>query len=359
VAIAALVFALPSPVSIFGHQVPMPSRLIWEIVPPFRLPARWTALAVTALVPLGALALQAAATRASAVGTRWRNVTLAPIVVVVAIVVSFLELAVNPAASRLSTKDVPAEYVALAQAPSGVVAEYPLVPQISYFFWQTVHHRPLLDTDAFGTPADDEQHALVNPRAPGTAEQLALLGVTAIVTHPGALRWSSVPYRPNPANWGRGYRLVARATDGSSVWDVVAHSAPALVAAVSGFSAPEVLKNAIPGYALISPSGVGYFNIRARKPSIVSLSFDAKPPTGQTRDLRLADSSDERHFPLRGLTHVSLLVAVPRGFSLVLVKTDPAATSPEDAIVLSNIRVDAASGPPRLHAILENDDPGF
>jgi hypothetical protein len=143
------------------------------------------------------------------------------------------------------------------------------------------------------------------------------------------------------------------------VWDVVARGAPALVAAVSGFSAPLPLKDANPGYALIAPSGVGYFNIRSREAKVVELSFDAEPPRNQTRLLRLADSSNERHFPLRGVTHVSLPVAIPRGFSLVLVKTDPAATSIGDAIVMSNIRVRASSAPPSLNAVLENPDPGF
>jgi hypothetical protein len=45
--------------------------------------------------------------------------------------------------------------------------------------------------------------------------------------------------------------------------------------------------------------------------------------------------------------------------SLVLVKTDPAATSSADAIVLSHIQVARASGTPQLNAIAEDADPGF
>ena len=40
VAVVALLLALPSPVSVFGHDIPMPSRLVWQIVPPFRVPDR-------------------------------------------------------------------------------------------------------------------------------------------------------------------------------------------------------------------------------------------------------------------------------------------------------------------------------
>jgi hypothetical protein len=236
-----------------------------------------------------------------------------------------------------------------------------LTQHIDNLFWQIVHGRPVLNTDAFGSPADDEQHALVDPRTPGTAQQLALLGVTAMVTHPDALHyWAPAPHVSNPTNWGPGYRLIARAPDGSSVWDVVAPGAPALVAAVVGFNAPEPLANGAPGYALISSSGVGYLNIRARQPSLVRLSLDAEPPKGQQKVLRLSDSSAERPFTLRGPTHISVLVAVPRGFSLVLVKTDPAPTSQADAIVLSNIHVESASGgTPDLHALVEDANPGF
>jgi hypothetical protein len=360
VTVASLLLALPSPVSLFGHQIRMPSRLLWDAVPPFRVPARWVALAMTSLVPLGALALQEAATRAGRVGRRWNGRRVAPVaVVIVAMVASFLELGINPAASRFSTKDVPVEYAALTGTPNGVLAEYPLLPQIDYLFWQISHHRPVLNTDAYGTPADDEQRALVNPSTPGTAEQLALLGVTTIITHSGALRWSSAPYIPNPSNWGPGYRLIARAPDGSSVWNVVAHGAPALVSAISGFSPPKRLADGTPGYALISPSGVGYLSIRAREPQLVRISFDAAPPQGQQKALRLADNSTERAFTLQGPTPISVLVGIPRGYSLVLVKTDPAAQSLADAIVLSKIRVEPATGKPELNALLQDPDPGF
>jgi hypothetical protein len=284
---------------------------------------------------------------------------LASAVVVAAMVASFLELGFDPTKSRLSTHDEPPEYAALSRTPRGVVAEYPLVPEFGYFFWQSVHHRPLLNTDGFGSPADDEQHALVNPSTPGTAEQLALLGVTAIITHGDALRWSSAAYLPNPKDWGPGYRLVAGSPATSSTWQVVARPAPALVAAVSGFAPPEALEDGTPAFPLISPSGVAYFTIRARREGLVRLSFDADPPNGQRRVLRLADDSTERPFALNGRTHVSVVVDVPRGFSLVLVKTDPAPTSREDAIVLSRLRVQSATQPAQLHALLQDADPGF
>jgi hypothetical protein len=274
-------------------------------------------------------------------------------------VVSFLELGFDPATSRLSTRDEPPQYAALSRTPPGILAEYPLVPQFGYFLWQSVHHRPLLNTFGFGAPADDAQHALVNPSTPGTAEQLALLGVTAIVTNGDALRWSSGDYRPNPKNWGPGYRLVAGSPANSSTWQVVARPAPAFVAAVSGFAPPEALEDGTPAFPLISTSGVAYFTVRAKREGLVRLAFNADPPRGQRRVLRLADDSHERRFALNGRTRVSVVVDVPRGFSLVIVKTDPAPTSREDAVVLSTVQVRRATQPAQLRAILQDPDPGF
>jgi hypothetical protein len=358
VAVVAFLFALPGPVSVLGHTSWTPSRLLFQVVPAFRVPSRWSVIMVTALVPLAAMALNAAAAAAAQRGQRW-GAALGSAVVVAAMVVSFLELGFDPTTSRLSMEHKPLVYAALSRTPPGILAEYPLVPQYGYFLWQTAHHRRLLNTYAFGSPADDAQHALVNPSTPGTAGQLALLGVTAIVTHGDALRWSSTAPPPNPKKWGPGYRLVAGSPAGDSTWQVVARPAPAFVAAVSGFGPPEALEDGTPAFPLLSPSGVGYFTIRARRAGVVRLSFDATPPTGKPRILRLADNSSEGRFALNGPTHVSVVVAIPRGLSLVLVKTDPPPGSREDAIVISRLQVERATQPPRLHTVLQDADPGF
>jgi hypothetical protein len=352
-------FALPGPVSIAGHSVWTPSWILWQVVPAFRVPSRWSVVMMTALVPLAALALQDAAAIASRLGRRWKVPALGSALVVTAAAVSFAELALDPTTARLSTRPEPTEYAALARTPPGIVAEYPLVPQFGYFFWQSVHHRRLLNTSAFGSPADDAQHALVNPRTPGTAAQLALLGVRAIVTHGDALRWSAAPPLANPKDWGPGYRLVGGSPAGDSTWEVVARPAPAFVAAVSGFAPPQALSDGTPAFALISPSGVGYFTIRARHESVVRLTFDAAPPKAGKRVLRLADDSSERRFALNRLKRVSVVVGVRRGVSLVLVKTDPAPTSTDDAILLSRLQVVGVRQSPKLHAVLQDADPGF
>ncbi len=356
VVVVALLLAAPSPIRLFGHAFTTPSRLVWDLVPAIRVPARWIVLAMTALVPIAALGLQWL--------SRWlgRRSTwggAASAVVVVAMVVSFLELGVNPARPRFRTT-VPPEYTALESTPPGIVAEYPLGQDPDQLFWQRAYARPFLGGVPAGTPgqADDARRALVDPAVPGTAEQLALLGVTAIVTHPDALDFAQVAPAVRGAHWGSGYSLVARTPDGTSVWRVVAPPAPALVTLTGGFSGPTGPTDGVVGYPLVSPAGVGTIEFTAQRSGIVRLSFFATPP-GRRQTLRLADETNELSFPLDGKTPVSALVEIPRGRSLLLAKTDPAATSESDAIVLSAPRATTAIGSPELHAEQFSGNPGF
>jgi hypothetical protein len=359
VAAVALVLSLPGRVSVLGQTLRTPSWLFWQIVPAFRVPSRWSVVIETALVPLAALALQEVVSAARGYAARWKGKVLAAAVAVTAMVASFLELGLDPTTSRLSMNYEPAEYAAVSRTPQGVLVIYPLLPRLDYLLWQTRHHRPILNTYAFGTAADDAQHALVNPSTPGTAQQLALLGVTTIVTNGDALRWGSGQYPRNPPNWGPRYRLVARTETGASTWRVAAQPGPAFVAAVSGFGPPEALDDGTAGFPLLSSSGVGYFTIRAKEPGTVRLSFDATPPSGQKRVLRLANDSEERTFRVSGTTRISLAIDIPRGVSLLVVKTDPAPQSRADAIVMSRLEVERADEPAQLSALLQDPDPGF
>lgn len=370
--VTGLLFALPSPFTVLGYEVTWtPSRILWELIPAFRVPTRWIALVMTALIPLAALTLEAAkqGVQRRSVG-RWRRL-LPAVVVLSAMTFSILELAVDPT-EDLFKVGVPPRYEALARTRPGTLAEYPLVPRADYSFWQRIHERPLLNSIPKDSEADQIRRALLDPGAPGTASQLALLGVTAIVTHPNALDFTdealyfgaNVPDLPD-ATWGAGYELVARFPDKSSVWRVVAQPAPALVtlpgfadptAPVRAPTEPEALRSALPPagqrahYALTQSAGVGHFEFRASEDRVVRLSFDAIPPEGGRRVLRVADPIAERPFELVGRTRVSLLVFLPHGLSRLLVKTDPAPTALSDAIVVSAPWMETAAGSPKLRA---------
>jgi len=103
---------------------------------------------------------------------------------------------------------------------------------------------------------------LTNPRTPGTAEELALLGVTAIVTHRDALRSSS---RFRTFRRRLGSRLCTRRAyaRGSS------HGGHRLSGTGSGhapgFSGQTRSHDAALGSHSAQPSGVAYIGIRSKK----------------------------------------------------------------------------------------------
>ena len=349
--VVGLAFAAPSPIHLFGQSIAMPSRLLWEVVPAFRVPSRWDPLLMTALVPLAALALNAASRR-----LRGRGTGLAYGAVGAAMVFSFLELAIHPAEPRFRTTPTPPEYAAVERTPPGILAEYPLGYSDVYRLWQTKHGRPVLDAAPVGSTNDATRLVVLDPADPGTANALAFLGVTSIVVHTRAHVDSEVPPR-EPAG-AEGYALRGRFADGASVWEVKAPAAPALVTLSGGFATPRRIDSAT-NFPLVSSAGVGVLDVRAKQPGTVTLVFDVTGPDGKEQTLRVADSQHEQAFSVRGRTHVEVTVAVPRGVSRLLLKTDPPPTSEADALLLSTPRAEPGAGAATLHADVVSADPGF
>ena len=322
VALVAIAFALPSPLEVAGHSLKWtPSRVLWEVLSAFRAPARWSAVVMTALVPLAALALQAlvSALTRRAPGRRW----LPAAAVATACVVSFLELATPPADPAFSATPAPDEYAAVARAPDGILAEYPLKASTITAFWQREHGRPVLNGAPPGTRADDVARTLVDPAAPGTAAKLARLGVTTILTRPTALAFKSeaTPSVPN-ASWGPGYRLLGRSADGSSVWRVDASPAPVLpLLARSDFPGPLDPQDGVVRYPLGGASG--RIVLEADEAATVLLHFDAYPTSEEPLEVVLTGASGEARVPVTGHGPVAVPVAVPRGRSTIRLSTAP------------------------------------
>jgi O-antigen/teichoic acid export membrane protein len=350
--IAGFLFALPSPIHLFGHDVWAPSRVLYAVVPAFRVPSRWDPLLMTVLVPLAALGLERISQHAAL-----RRKQLAAGVVVAAFVISFVELAVHPAEQHFRTVPQPPEYAAVERTPRGILAEYPLGYSDIYRLWQRRHGRPLLNGAPVDTPADAARRVLLDPTEPGTAEDLSLLGVSTIAIHPGAHVDAEVP--PRVPVGSDAYKLVGRFADGSSVWQVVAKAAPVFVTLPGGFASPKRTPEGFIGYALVSSAGVGVLELSALSPGTVHLVFDAVDPNNKQRTVRLSDGQREITFTVSGRTRVSVLVAVPRGRTQLLLKTDPAPTSEDDTVVISAPRTARAVGQAQLRPAPLSTDPGF
>jgi hypothetical protein len=246
--VVGFLFALPSPVA----GIPMPSKLLWHVLPAFRVPSRWDPLLMTALLPLAALGLQSVR----------RVVGVAAVVVLMGL--SFFELSTHRV-GHFRTVPVPPEYTALERnTPKGILAEYPLGYSDIYRLWQRVHGRPLVNGAPDGSLADQARFMILDPAQAATAPALALLGVTAVAIHPGGP--ADTPLQPRDPASTPGYRLVGRFPDGSSVWAVVAPPAPALVTFPGGFAAPRLVAGDVVGYPLVATSGVALLELRANRP---------------------------------------------------------------------------------------------
>jgi O-antigen/teichoic acid export membrane protein len=347
--VVGFLFALPSPVA----GITMPSKLLWDVLSAFRVPSRWDPLLMATLLPLAALGLQTA----SGTLARRREV-LGAVVVALAMVISFAELGTHRVA-HFRTVPVPPEYEVLQrQTPEGVLAEYPLGYSDIYRLWQRIHGRPLVNGAPEDSPANNVRLMVLDPAQLGTAETLSLLGVTAIAIHPGGP--ADTPLQPREPRNNPGYQLVGRFPDRSSVWQVVAPAAPALVTLPSGFGPPR--RSPLAGgqvvYPFIDPSGVALLEIHAKKTGVIRLVFDAIAPSG-SRTLRIQDTQGEHSYPVTGATHFDLNVTATRGVSQLLLKLDQPATSEEDAMQLTQPRALAASGPPVLLATPSSSNPGF
>jgi hypothetical protein len=237
------------------------------------------------------------------------------------------------------------------------LAEYPLGYSDIYRLWQRSHGRSILNGAPANTSAENARLVLLDPAEHGTAEKLALLGVTAIAIHPDAHVDTEV--NPREPRGDPGYRLVARLPDGESAWEVVAQRGQAIVTLPGGFATPRRMSDGHIGFPLVSAGGVGELEFAARESGVVRLSFDVTPPKGGSKTLRLADATTEQSFTLTRPFRIALNVEVPRGLSRLLVKVDPAATSEGDAVVLTAPQALRASGPPVLHAEPLSSNPGF
>jgi hypothetical protein len=245
----SLALAAPSPVGVGGHLVRQtPSWVLFQALPAFRVPARWSVVIGLAVVVLAALGLQAL-WEAAAVRAR-RPVIVAVALFAAAFVLSYAELSIGPGRFRFDASPLPPAYALLRGVPPGTIAEYPLVPNGNwengqYLFWQRLHGRPLVNGAAVHTHADDVRKTIVDPTAPGAAARLAALGVVAITTRPDVVS-DEVDSSLLPARRpGAGFELLGTADD-VDVWRVIAKPADALATLPStAFGDLEVVRGTI------------------------------------------------------------------------------------------------------------------
>jgi hypothetical protein len=321
--VVGVIFSLASPLGETG--VPAPARAIWEIAPQFRVTSRFVVLVVTALIPLGALALDALARRAVRAS---RDPTAGRLalagVALTAATLSFAESTIVPPVTLTNLGDTPLHYRGVPSAPRGIVAEYPLVAaehaiNADYLYWQGAHDRRLLNGAPAGTFADAVRQTVIDPAAPGTPSALAALGVSVVIVD--APRLAVTPQTNPPAEQGVGYRLLGRYPDGVTTWHVVAPPAPALAIFTDNFGFSEPQAGRPTARWLGDDSGT--VELVGVRPGRYLVRFFATS-YARPRKLWIQGQGGERRFsvPPEGAT-LELPLNVPSGRSLLSLRTSP------------------------------------
>ena len=257
VTLAGLLVSLRPELHLFGFDIPMPSKLIHEAVPYWRVFGR------TAIV----VALGGGILAGALIDRIWagrRLVVRLAAVALAGIAVGDLVERPAPPAADLDTPDAVAE---ILRGGTGAVAEYPLFGFDNdalgpYLMRQLRHERSLHNGSVAGTPAADLASAAATVSAPEAREALALAGVSAIVIHPGS---ASPP--------AAGFRLLSRTND-TSVY-AVSPVADAAIAAVRNGYPTEPAPDGTPFQWLGPEASLG---VVARGRGPVSVAFDAVSP---------------------------------------------------------------------------------
>jgi hypothetical protein len=338
-----LVFSLPTPLP--RTDIPTPVRLIWEVAPQFRVPARFVALVMAALVPLAALALERVRLELwRRVQPRWLAVAAGSAACVVAGAVSFLELSILPPASLTDLSAVPAEYESAATAPRGLLAEYPLAPSdhginSDYLFWQGEHGRAVVNGAPLGTFPDSVRQTLVDPAATGTPEALAMLGVSTIIVRPNTYAFTGGPAEPRPL--GSAYRRVGTTANGTTVWEVTARPARAIAVFGANFHGPET---ATPRLTMRWMDDGGEVELYSKKAGRYGATFTVASYARPRRLLiRGANGARSVAAPTE-FARASIPIVVPRGRSTLTITADPGPESLPDgrsvSVYMSNWRLE-------------------
>jgi hypothetical protein len=214
--VVGVLFSLPPQVESAGSTVPMPSWLVFEVSPNWRLYGRFVLVVMLGLCVLAALGLRTL--------TEGRSPRAAAAVLGLATLLVPLDLWDRPPRHSFEI-ETPRIYRTLRAQPPGIVAEYPLrsIERVGHYldlYFQDAHGKPILN-GYYSGPFEQRALALSDLSDPGTASHLATLGVRYALITPQRL----VPGVPDPGRPGRGFSLIAR--DGyGSLYRVVARPTP-------------------------------------------------------------------------------------------------------------------------------------
>lgn len=314
VAAAGVLCALPSPITVAGAEVPMPSRLIFAAVPEFRVVSRFVVLVMCGLIPLAALGLEYLRRRLVARGPVTRSRRIGVAVALVAAAVSAAELATTPPITHVQAATAPDRYAGLALRPPGPIAEYPLRdpddPGIgAQMMWRRVHGRAMLSGAPRGTWADWFRQTAADPYRATTPAILSALGIRTVVLD------------DDPGGLPAGFQLVHRARSGGGAVLAVTATPGAAAAWGEGFGDREPAGDGTVFRWMREPTG--RLLLMAAKAGDYELRFTAGSFQRPRVMTLTGAAAARRRVAVAAPAQVRVTVRVPAGPSVLTVRATP------------------------------------
>jgi hypothetical protein len=224
IALAAALFSLAPTVQVLGRPVTMPSGFVYMLSSTWRVYTRFVEVLELGLCILLASAIAWLLGRFHG-RRRWAVFAVLALILVV-------DLWARAPAPRVKPVTVPAEYGWLHEHPGGIVADYPLqaavFPNYRPLLYSEMDTHPSFQGYLSGSESETLKLGLADLREPGTAPELAALGVRYIVVHPGQPGGGATALR-------RQHYFLRYASAQGDIWQVGATPPQARVDMLEGF----------------------------------------------------------------------------------------------------------------------------
>ena len=339
-AIAMGIFSLASPYPIFGHEIPMPSSLVFDYLPFLRVYARFGLFVMACVLMMGAVGIYLI--------IRGRSITWRASITSIAIILTAMELPISlPISTGVplmldgkAPEDVPTWVWLKNHDPGAVVVETPVFPNEvvdrEFLYGQLVHGHPLANggLNEPGAPTDFGRE-YGNPLFAAAPSAYATAGIKYVVINPWAWHQQSLapPVVTNPP---KGYAVVAHFPDGSGIWRVTAVPKKAIAFPAQGWWDPET----IDGVRWRYMKDVATYTAYAPRAAAVTMRFQAQGfVPGKPYELKITmPNGTTQAFPVAGRRSIMMRTSLPAGkstFRLAASGTAPQQVSPTDLRVVT------------------------
>jgi hypothetical protein len=330
--------SMASPTRILGIDIPMPSALVYQVLPFLRVYARFGVMVLACALVLAAIALRLI--------TKNRGPLFHHSVIAAAIIITAVEMplgfgiATGPVLT-IDGRDAAATptWQWLRAHPDGTaVIEAPAFTNEDldreYMYGQTVHGHPIANggLNENTAPADFDE-AYGNPLFPRAAGAYATAGIRRVAIEPWAYRRRGLT-APDAAKPPAGYAVEATFPDGSAIWKVTASPGVAVAFPVrSTWGLPYSSAGQRWRYALPSAT-MRVYAPAARRTEVAIPARGRHPGVAYAASITDPDGTIH-HFTIKGTTVLRFTSTLPAGLSEFHVTTPADAADADGTVAMA------------------------